>query len=63
VNGTVPPVTVEVNVANVPTVPVVGPVTVTPRVVEVMVSCCDAAAVCALASVTVTDTVKVPDVE
>jgi len=58
--GVVPPVTVAVKVTAVPEEPVVGPAIVTPRVRGAMVIVAEADAVLALASVTITETVRVP---
>jgi len=61
VYGEVPPLPVAVNVTAVPTVPVVGPLTVTANTDEgLMIIVAEAVAVAALASVSVTDTVLVP---
>src|SRR6266705_6443555 len=61
VYGVVPPDPVAVNVTAVPTVPVVGPLTVTANGdAGAMVIVAEAVAVAALASVSVTDTVLVP---
>jgi hypothetical protein len=60
VYGAVPPVADAVNVTAVPTVPVVGPVTVTTSGDALIRIVLDAVAVFALESVIVTDTVYVP---
>jgi hypothetical protein len=56
----VSPVAAAVNVTDVPTVPVLGPETVTPRLDPPMTIVADAVAVFALESVAVTVTVDVP---
>ena len=63
VYGAVPPVAVAVNVTAVPTVPVVGPLTVTPRASGLIVTVADLELVAAFPSVTVTEIVLLPLVE
>ena len=58
--GVVPPDPVAVKVTAVPTVPVVGPPTVTARVSGLIVIVAEAVAVFAFASVIMTETVNVP---
>ena len=53
--------TAEVNVTDVPSVPVVGPLMATDMAPGEITTCCDAVAVLALPSVVITDMVKVPD--
>jgi hypothetical protein len=61
VTGRVPPVADAVQLTAVPTVPVVGQVIVTVMAVELTVMVAEFVAVFALASVTVTETVSVPE--
>jgi hypothetical protein len=57
VTGAVPPLEVTVQATGLPTVPVVGQLSVTDRAPGLIVTVVDAVAVCALVSVTVTLTV------